>query len=60
MESENPVMTFPIKKGISAKLLIDRRAELYIHKWGQNFLADWKRVKMLAPRPTKGGNDIKP
>jgi len=30
--SENPVMTFPIKKRINAERYIDERAELYIQK----------------------------
>jgi len=50
-------MTFPIKKGISSELFIERRVALYIQKWDQNFLAKYKMVKLLEPNPTRGGNE---
>lgn len=31
-ESENPLMTFPIKKGINTKLFNDRMAAFYIRE----------------------------
>jgi len=46
-------MTFPI----NTDLFVDGRAELFIQKGSQNFQAKQKRVKMLAPRPTRGANE---
>jgi len=58
--SENPLMTSPIKKRINTELFINERAELYIQKSELDFLAKLKRVKMLAPKPTLGGNENLP
>jgi len=41
--SENPVMSFPIKKRINTELFIDRNAELYIQEWEPNFLEKLKK-----------------
>jgi len=37
-------MAFPINKGINTELFVHGRVELYIQKWGANFLANLKRV----------------
>jgi len=44
--SKNPGMTVPIKKRINTELFIHGRAELYLPKWGTNFLANLMRVKV--------------
>jgi len=43
--SENPV---DLKKRINTELCIHVRAEVYIQKWGANFLANLTRVKVGA------------
>jgi len=47
--SENPVMTFPIKKTINTELFIHGRAELYIQKNGASQLSGkFESVKVGA------------
>jgi len=56
--SENPVMTFPIKKIINTEHCVLVKGQSFVYKkCDPNFLANLKRVKMLAPKPTICGND---
>jgi len=52
------VMTLRIEKKINTELFTDRRAVLYIQKRVLvKVRAGMKRVKLLAPRTTIGGNE---
>jgi len=46
--SINPMISFPIKKRINTELFIDVRAQLYIQKCGQNFLAEFEEGKNVG------------
>jgi len=50
-------MTLPIKKRISTELFIERRAEPNVQKWESELSGKIEEGKMLALRPTRGGND---
>jgi len=48
------VITLRIKKRINTELFIHEKAQLYIQKWGANFLVNSKRVTIGAKI---GGNE---
>jgi len=56
--SENPVKTSPIKNKESIRNWLLMKGQSFLYKKGsRKFLAYLKRVKMLAPKPTKSGNE---
>jgi len=53
--SKNLLMTFLFEKRINTELFKGTRAELYIQKWEQNFLAQLKMAKCWCPGQQEEG-----